>query len=177
MDTKSRRLCLHASGLLCGLMIHCVTTAHADFDITDFSDAPVEFAYPVALSLDNMDYGDYVPRPGSRHERLVLENLADVLGDRGYRMDPAGLEYMTEKTYSVIDRRDVVILSPSVAAVDGQPAVVQLRQQIGVTYKLLRTEGERIHLVPVNEKFPPQTFPAERLVWALRVLARVRAVS
>lgn len=70
---------------------------------------------------------------------------------------------------------DVVILSPAVAAMDGQPAVIQLKRQIGVTCKLFRTEGEQVHLVPINEQSQPQTFSADQLVWALRVLARVRA--
>jgi len=69
---------------------------------------------------------------------------------------------------------DVVVLSPSAAAVDGQAAVVQLRHQIGVTCKLYRREGRTVHLVPINEQFPPQSFPAEQVIWALRVLAQIR---
>jgi len=70
---------------------------------------------------------------------------------------------------------DVVVLSPTQQARDGHSAVVQLRRQIGVTCKLLRREGDSIHLVPINEQFHPQTFAAADLQWALRVLARVRA--
>jgi transcriptional regulator with XRE-family HTH domain len=69
---------------------------------------------------------------------------------------------------------DLVIVSPSAQAVDGKAAVVQLRNQIGVTCKLFRREGGRVHLVPVNEQFAPQSYAAETLAWALRVLARVR---
>jgi len=69
---------------------------------------------------------------------------------------------------------DLVVCSPSVPAQDGLPALVQLRRQIGVTCKLFRREGETVHLVPINERYPPQAFPVERLVWAQRVLARVR---
>jgi len=69
---------------------------------------------------------------------------------------------------------DIVLLSPSVPAVDGQPAVVQLRGQIGVTCKLYRRQGRRVHLVPINEQFAPQAFPAEKVDWALRVLGRIR---
>ena len=69
---------------------------------------------------------------------------------------------------------DLVILSPSASAVDGRPAVVQLARQIGVTCKLYRREGQVVHLVPINEQFAPQSFPARQVVWALRVLARVR---
>ena len=70
---------------------------------------------------------------------------------------------------------DLVILSPSVHAVDGKAAVVQLNAQIGVTCKLFRRDGRTIHLVPINDELPPQTYPAADLVWAFRVLARVRS--
>jgi len=69
---------------------------------------------------------------------------------------------------------DLVILSPSVPAAQGKAAVVQLRGQIGVTCKLYRREGNSVHLVPINEQLPPQKFPAKDVLWALRVLARVR---
>lgn len=71
---------------------------------------------------------------------------------------------------------DVVILSPSQPAVDGRAAVLQLKGQIGVTCKLYRRNGDNVHLVPINEQYQPQTYLADQLVWALRVLARVRAV-
>jgi hypothetical protein len=72
---------------------------------------------------------------------------------------------------------DLVILSPSVAAEDGRPAVVQLRGQIGVTCKLYRRSAGTVHLIPANETFPPQVFPAEDVVWALRVVARIRPAA
>ena len=69
---------------------------------------------------------------------------------------------------------DLVLLSPSAQAVDGRPAVVQLARQIGVTCKLYRRSGDRVFLVPINEQYPPQSFPADQVIWALQVLARVR---
>lgn len=69
---------------------------------------------------------------------------------------------------------DLVVLSPSVPAVDGKAAVVQLVNQIGVTCKLYHLRGDKAHLVPINEHFDPQSFPAKKVVWALRVLASVR---
>jgi transcriptional regulator with XRE-family HTH domain len=74
-----------------------------------------------------------------------------------------------------IQHGDLVILSPSVPAIDGKAAVVQLNAQIGVTCKLFRRDGSTIHLVPINDELPPQTFPAADLIWAFRVLARVRS--
>ncbi|MGC9453915.1 MAG: helix-turn-helix domain-containing protein [Phycisphaerae bacterium] len=63
---------------------------------------------------------------------------------------------------------DVLLLSPSRPAVDGQAAVVQLAGQIGVTCKLFRRRGEQVHLVPVNEHFQPTAVPAAKVLWALR---------
>jgi SOS-response transcriptional repressor LexA len=71
---------------------------------------------------------------------------------------------------------DIVIVSPSVPAANGKAAVVQLHRQIGVTCKLYRRSGKVVHLIPLNERFRPQTYPAEQVEWALRVLARVRGL-
>ena len=72
---------------------------------------------------------------------------------------------------------DLVIVSPSVPALDGKPAVVQLRGQLGVTCKLYRRQGDRVHLIPTNDSFSPQDFDASDILWALRVLFRVRINS
>lgn len=69
---------------------------------------------------------------------------------------------------------DLVILSPDADAADGRPAVVQLDNQIGVTCKLYRRQGRQVHLVAINEQIGPMTAMADEVVWALRVLARVR---
>ncbi len=69
---------------------------------------------------------------------------------------------------------DLVILSPSAPAIDGRAAVVQLVNQIGVTCKLFRRDASGMHLVPINEELPAVSIPASSVVWALRVLARVR---
>ena len=69
---------------------------------------------------------------------------------------------------------DIVVVSPSCPAVDGRCAVVQLANQIGVTCKLYRREGQAVHLVPINEHFTPASYPAGQVEWAFCVLARVR---
>ncbi len=73
-----------------------------------------------------------------------------------------------------IGHGDLVIISPSVPAVDGQAAVVQLVGQIGVTCKLYRRDGDSVHLVPINERFEPATVDSGDVSWALRVLMRIR---
>jgi len=69
---------------------------------------------------------------------------------------------------------DIVLLSPSVPAAQGRPAVVQLARQIGVTCKLYHRREDRVHLVPINEQYPPQAYPVQTVVWALRVLGCIR---
>jgi transcriptional regulator with XRE-family HTH domain len=69
---------------------------------------------------------------------------------------------------------DVVVLSPSVPAVQGRAAVVQAAGQIGVTCKLYRKSGGHVHLVPVNSRYEIADVEAGQVEWALRVLARVR---
>lgn len=73
-----------------------------------------------------------------------------------------------------IEHGDLIVLSPSAPAVNGKAAVVQLVGQIGVTCKIFRSGDDGVHLVPINEQFAPQVFPADAVQWALRVLARVR---
>ncbi len=69
---------------------------------------------------------------------------------------------------------DLVILSPTEHAKPGRAAVVQLRNQIGVTCKLFYSDKKHVRLIPINEQFRPTKHPRKDLVWALRVLSRVR---
>lgn len=70
---------------------------------------------------------------------------------------------------------DIVVLSPTAPAADGHAAVVQLRGQVGVTCKLFRPVDDVVHLIPLNEQSEVQAFPADSIVWAFRVLGRVRS--
>jgi hypothetical protein len=69
---------------------------------------------------------------------------------------------------------DLVVLSPSAPAEAGRAAVVQLSGAIGVTCKLYHPAGPRVHLVPINDQFPPTTVEAQTVEWALKVLACIR---
>jgi len=95
-------------------------------------------------------------------------------GIKAHHADAFALRIDGDSMAPDIRHGDLVVLSPSVEAADGRPAVVQLAGQIGVTCKLFRREGETVHLVPIAEHLAPQTFGAEQFSWALRVLARVR---
>ncbi len=112
----------------------------------------------IALSSPQEDVVEFVSAPG------IKARYPDAFAVRidGESMSPE------------IRHGDLAILSPSVEADDGKPAVVQLQKQIGVTCKIFRREGRTVHLVPINETFAPSSVPRDRVVWALRILARVR---
>ena len=72
-----------------------------------------------------------------------------------------------------INDGDVVVLSPSVPAAQGQVAIARLVGQIGVTCKLIRTTGDKVHLIPINERYQPKIVPKDDLLWALAVLCHI----
>jgi transcriptional regulator with XRE-family HTH domain len=73
-----------------------------------------------------------------------------------------------------INDGDIVILSPSVPAAQGQIAIARLVNQIGVTCKLIRTTESEVHLIPINERYEPKVVSRNDLLWALAVLCHVR---
>lgn len=69
---------------------------------------------------------------------------------------------------------DIVVLSPSMPAESGEPAVVQLAGAIGVTCKIYHPCGDMLHMVAVNEKYAPAIVKMADVNWALKILARIR---
>ncbi len=108
------------------------------------------------------------PAPGQPSQFLVAETIKNRYPD-AFAVQIDGNSMSPE-----IEHGDLVILSPSVAAQDGRASVIQLVGQIGVTCKLLRKTDGLVHLIPINEQYAPQSFPAKNVVWSLRVLARVK---
>ncbi len=72
-----------------------------------------------------------------------------------------------------INDGDVVILSPSVPAAQGQIGVVRLSKQIGVTCKLIRSTEQNVHLIPINERYETKVVAKKDLLWALAVLCHI----
>ncbi len=68
---------------------------------------------------------------------------------------------------------DIVILSPSVPAAQGQAAIARVANQIGVTCKLLRSTDSEVHLIPINERYETKIVPKTDLLWALAVLCHI----
>lgn len=69
---------------------------------------------------------------------------------------------------------DLVITSRQQPAVQDQPCVARLKDQIGVSCKLFHETDRELVLIPVNEHFAPQRFSSGDLQWALRVLYSLR---
>lgn len=69
---------------------------------------------------------------------------------------------------------DIVILSPSVRATQGSVAVAKVRDQIGVTCKIVRFDKGQVHLVAANENYETRVVDRSQLIWALAVLGHVK---
>jgi phage repressor protein C with HTH and peptisase S24 domain/transcriptional regulator with XRE-family HTH domain len=69
---------------------------------------------------------------------------------------------------------DLVVCRRSIPPQPGQTAVVKVRGRIGVTVKLWRPEGDRVHLIPINEAYDPSRLLRTDILWACRVLWVVR---
>ncbi len=72
-----------------------------------------------------------------------------------------------------INDGDIVILSPSVPAVDGQIGVARLIDQIGVTCKIIRGDENSVHLIPINEHYETKIVPKADLLWSLAVIYHI----
>jgi len=72
-----------------------------------------------------------------------------------------------------INDGDIVILSPSVPAAQGQIAIARVANQIGVTCKLIRTTESEVHLIPINERYETKVMSKKDLLWALAVLCHI----
>ncbi|MCE5341597.1 MAG: helix-turn-helix domain-containing protein [Planctomycetaceae bacterium] len=73
-----------------------------------------------------------------------------------------------------INDGDVVIVSPSVAAAEGLPAVVRLSGAIGVTCKLVRNDNRGVHLIPINERYETKVADKNSVLWALAVICHIK---
>ncbi len=72
-----------------------------------------------------------------------------------------------------INDGDIVIVSPSVTAAQGQIAIARVANQIGVTCKLIRTTDKGVHLIPVNERYETKVVNKKDLLWSLAVLCHI----
>jgi transcriptional regulator with XRE-family HTH domain len=74
-----------------------------------------------------------------------------------------------------INDGDIVILSPSVPAAQGQIGIARVANQIGVTCKLIRSTEQAVHLIPINERYETKVVAKKDMLWALAVLCHISA--
>jgi len=87
--------------------------------------------------------------------------------------DSFGLQIDGDSMSPRINDGDIVILSPSVPAAQGQIGIARVANQIGVTCKLIRSTKEAVHLVPINERYETKVVAKKDLLWALAVLCHI----
>ena len=73
-----------------------------------------------------------------------------------------------------IQDADIIILSPSIPARDGAAAVIKIRNQIGVTCKIIRKTSNHIHLIAANDNYETKIFEIDQILWSLAVIWRIR---
>jgi len=87
--------------------------------------------------------------------------------------DSFGLAIDGDSMSPRINDGDIVIVSPSVPAVEGQAGIARVANQIGVSCKLIRSTEEEVHLIPINERYETKVVGRRDLVWALAVLCHI----
>ena len=87
--------------------------------------------------------------------------------------DSFGLAVDGDSMSPRINDGDIVILSPSVLAAEGQIGIARVADQIGVTCKLIRSTEREVHLIPINERYETKVVGRRDLVWALAVLCHI----
>jgi SOS-response transcriptional repressor LexA len=108
---------------------------------------------------------------GQKDERVV-----EFVGcEEIYKLfpDSFGLQVDGDSMSPRINDGDIVILSPSVPAAQGQVGIARVANQIGVTCKLIRSTGDEVHLIPINERYETKLVAKKDLLWALAVLCHI----
>ena len=108
---------------------------------------------------------------GEQHDRIVEFVECEEI----YKLfpDSFALQIDGDSMSPRINDGDIVILSPSVPAAQGHIAIVRIANQIGVTCKLIRTTEDRVHLIPINERYEAKVVAKKDLLWALAVLCHI----
>jgi transcriptional regulator with XRE-family HTH domain len=108
---------------------------------------------------------------GAEHEQVVeFVQCQDI---HSLFPDSFALQIDGDSMSPRINDGDIVIVSPSVSAAQGQIGVARLANQIGVTCKLIRATDTEVHLIPINERYETKVVPKKDLLWALAVLCHI----
>jgi transcriptional regulator with XRE-family HTH domain len=109
---------------------------------------------------------------GGREDEEIVEFVECEQIHKLFR-DSFALQIDGDSMSPRINDGDIVILSPSVPAGQGQIGIARIANQIGVTCKLIRSTDDTVHLIPINEKYETQVVAKKDLVWALAVLCHI----
>jgi SOS-response transcriptional repressor LexA len=127
-------------------------------------------ARPIIQALSNIQ-ANLVQTAGSDDQIVQFVDCPQI---RELLPDCFALQIDGDSMAPRINDGDIVIVSPSVPAGAALPAIVRISGAIGVTCKLVRIEGQRVHLVPINEKYDTKIVERKDLLWALAVLCHIR---
>jgi len=146
---------------------------HTGREIIGTSDAPVAVDFELAeisAAVSNLRV-NLIRVSGGSHGQIVEFIDCDKISTAF--PDSFALHVDGNSMSPRINDGDIVIVSPSVPASDGQLAVARIADQIGVTCKLIRNTPQGVHLIPINEKYDTKVVPRKNLLWAVSVLCHV----
>ena len=69
---------------------------------------------------------------------------------------------------------DVVIALAGGVIGQGQAGLIKIRGRVGVTLKLVRREGDTVHLIPINETYDTERLSESDIEWTASVLLAAR---
>jgi len=142
----------------------------------------------IISSADGIVSIDFQTKPLAGRVKKTQANLIQVAGGEPDRVtefvqceeifelfpDSFALRIDGDSMSPRINDGDIVISSPSVPAAQGQIGIARLTNQIGVTCKLIRSEEQTVHLIPINERYETKVAAKKDLLWALAVLCHIK---
>lgn len=146
---------------------------HIGKSIVGCSDGTVSIDFQMEALVNGLKGADAnLIQVGGRETEQIAE-FVECEEIHGLFPDGFGLHVDGDSMSPRINDGDVVILSPSVPATQGQIAVARVANQIGVTCKLIRSTEDAVHLIPINERYETKVVVKKDLLWALAVLCHI----
>jgi transcriptional regulator with XRE-family HTH domain len=142
-------------------------------DLLHSADITLSVDLQVRLLIDTLKNkkAELIQVSGQEHQEIV--EFVQCIAIHQMFPDSFALRVDGDSMSPRINDSDIVILSPSVPAAQGQIAVACLTNQIGVTCKLIRKTETDVHLIPINERYQTKIIPQKDLLWALAVLCHI----
>lgn len=153
--------------------IEQLVTKHLNASIVNSitADITVDSQTRAVIQALNRSQANLIQTVGGDDEVVQFVECPDV---HGLFPDSFALQVDGDSMSPRINDSDVVIVSPSVAAVEGLPAIIRISGAIGVTCKLIRMEDKAVHLIPINEKYDTRIANKKDLLWSLAVICHIK---